>query len=70
MNQFSYDQLAVLCTALEQFIDNQPELDTWEQEAPEVQHARDMLDMAESERHRRLSYGPDEGMDKTLGTPA
>jgi len=51
----SYEQLAVFCTALEQFVDNQPELDAWETEAPDVQIARDLLDVAEAERMRRLA---------------
>lgn len=54
MAQFTCEQLAVLCTALEQFIDNQPDLDTWETEDPEVQTARDLMAAAEVERHRRL----------------
>jgi hypothetical protein len=49
------EQLAIIITALEQFTDNQPELDAWEVEAPEVPLARTMMDSAEAERLRRLS---------------
>ena len=50
----SLPELHVLCTALEQFVENQPELETWETEAPEVGVARGLLDAAEAERLRRL----------------
>jgi hypothetical protein len=58
MQHLSDEQLAVLCTALEQFTDNQPELEAWETEAPEVQTARDMMDAAEAERMRRWESKP------------
>ena len=54
MRSFTYPQLCVLCTALEQFIENQPELDPEEVEGAEVQVARKLMDAAEAERLTRL----------------
>jgi len=48
------DQLAIMITALEQFVDNQPERDEWEAEPADETLARSMMDAAEFERLQRL----------------
>jgi len=60
--------LKVLSDALTQYIDNQPELDDEEPEAPEVERARQMLDMVDAMWLSSLEAPDEQMMEKWFCT--